>query len=138
MQIAKNRGFTLVEIMIVVVVLGILASIVVGRYVKTTDSAYDAHAHTLEKTLQNGLSMYLANYKRPPSYFFNWVALSEGGSQRNYVRIDGSARAMLKNPAADVMSNDGRTLTMTYKSGLVATYTLDPSAGTISATYTNP
>jgi prepilin-type N-terminal cleavage/methylation domain-containing protein len=138
MQHRTSRGFTLVEIMIVVVILGILGAVVMGRYLNSTASAYDAHARTLEKSLQNGISMYQASYKRVPSYFWNWVAVSDGGSKRNFVRIDGSVRTMLSHPDAEVLTNNGRTLTLTYKNGLVASYVLDPDAGTITATYTEP
>lgn len=133
----KRRGFTLVEIMIVVTVLAILAAIVVGRYVGTQDQAYHAHAQSFAKSLQSACSIYLANRKQYPTSFFQWVALSDGASTMNYVRLDGAARRQLENPSADVANSDYTTLTLRYKNGLVATYTLGAD-GQITATYTGP
>ncbi|MBX3323024.1 MAG: prepilin-type N-terminal cleavage/methylation domain-containing protein [Phycisphaeraceae bacterium] len=56
----KTRGFTLVEILIVVVILGILAAIVVPQF---TNAANDARAGNLRsqiKTIENQLELFRA------------------------------------------------------------------------------
>ena len=130
----RGRGFTLVEIMIVVTLLGILSALVVGYYRNYQADAYDAHAKTLASSLQSAATLYFANYNYVPSSFYTFVAMGDSGSTNNYVRLDGKVRAQLQSPGADLLSNDYKTITMTYKSVLVATYTLNDQCQ-VTATY---
>lgn len=54
------KGFTLVEILIVVVILGILAAIVVPQFTNAANDARDGNIATQESTLQNQLELYAA------------------------------------------------------------------------------
>lgn len=56
--IANNRGFTLIEIMVVVVILGILAAIVVPRLLNRPDQARVAKAKTDIKGLESSLGLF--------------------------------------------------------------------------------
>ncbi len=131
-----RKAFTLVEILITVTIIAILAGVVIPMYNNATGEAFLANAQTFEKTLQSGTSLYLSKFKRVPTYFWNWVAFSSGGSDRNLVRVDSTIRSQLANPNADV-AVDSNTLELTYKNGLVARYVID-SNGRITATYTQP
>ena len=51
----KSRGFTLVEIMIVVAILGILAAIAIPNFVKARESARAAVCHANARQLQGAL-----------------------------------------------------------------------------------
>lgn len=65
-QIRKSRGFTLIEVMIVVVILGILASIVVPKIIGRTDDAKIVKAKQDIRALQNALDLYrLDNHNYP-------------------------------------------------------------------------
>lgn len=130
----RRSGFTLVEIMIVVTILGILGALVVGYYRNYQAEAYSAHAKTLASSLQSAATLYFANYKYVPNSFYAFVAMGDSGSTNNYVRLDGKVRAQLQNPGADLLTNDYKTITMTYKSGLVATYTINDQCQ-VTATY---
>lgn len=62
----SNQGFTLIEIMIVVVILGILAAIVVPRLMGRPDEARIVKAKQDIRTLESSLNLYkLDNHKYP-------------------------------------------------------------------------
>ena len=70
----RARGFTLVEILIVVVILGILASIVVPRF---TNASEDARASALRaqlQTIRGQIEIYRARHGVPPNLGTNNVA----------------------------------------------------------------
>lgn len=57
-----DRGFTLVEILIVVVILGILASIVVPQFVSATTEATKTHIQRNLQEIANQVEMYKGNH----------------------------------------------------------------------------
>jgi general secretion pathway protein G len=54
----KNAGFTLIEVMVVVVILAILASVVVPRIINRPDDAKVVKAHLDIQAIEGGLEMY--------------------------------------------------------------------------------
>jgi len=54
------KGFTLVEILIVVVILGILAAIVVPQFTNAANEARQGNVETQTSTLENQLELYAA------------------------------------------------------------------------------
>ena len=62
----RQRGFTLIEIMIVVVILSILASLIIPRIMNRPDQARVVKAAQDMRALQSALNMYrLDNYHYP-------------------------------------------------------------------------
>ena len=58
----KTRGFTLIEILIVVVILGILAAIVVPQFTNATEQAEETAAHSQLNVLRGQVSLYFAKH----------------------------------------------------------------------------
>jgi general secretion pathway protein G len=66
MQVARQTGFTLIEVLVVVVILAILAAIVVPRVIGRTDDAMIAKAKSDVQGLATGLNLYkLDNFTFP-------------------------------------------------------------------------
>jgi general secretion pathway protein G len=57
-RLRDSRGFTLIEIMIVIVILGMLAAIVVPKLMGNTDKAKVADAKVQIRNLESALKMY--------------------------------------------------------------------------------
>lgn len=60
MRAQVRKGFTLVEILIVVVILGILAAIVVPQFTSATQDAQGGNLQTQIETINNQLSLFRA------------------------------------------------------------------------------
>lgn len=61
------RGFTLVEVMLVIVILGVLASLVVGQFQGYTQSAAEAATKQDLHTLRTAIERYHADHGSYPS-----------------------------------------------------------------------
>jgi len=86
-RVAKQNGFTIVELLIVIVVIGILAAITVVAYSNTTGSASVAKSRTDLRAMQKLLEMYKADNGVYPNtivsgsrtWFYQWNTGTNGG-----------------------------------------------------------
>jgi len=81
----KSRAFTLVEILIVVVILGILAAIVIPQFTEASDDARDSALKTNLQTVRGQLSLYRVQHNG------NWPTAAKFVDQMTKVsKADGS------------------------------------------------
>ena len=66
-QSRRSRGFTLIEIMVVVVIMGILAALVVPKLMGRTDDARISAAKQDISTLMSALKLYRLDNQRYPT-----------------------------------------------------------------------
>lgn len=80
MVIKMRKGFTLLELLIVVIIIGILASLAIPRYQKATEASKGAEAYNNLSTIRAGT---WANYATT-TIFVNGDNGTYGGNTTNY------------------------------------------------------
>lgn len=100
-----RQAFTLVEILIVVVILGILAAIVVPQFTKATDDARGGNLKAQLNTLQNQIELYAA---RNSGEFPDFSGTAASGNNWNWGDLvtDDYIKEVPKNPAAGSITAD--------------------------------
>ncbi|MFH1783844.1 MAG: type II secretion system protein [bacterium] len=76
-RLRNKKGFTLVELLIVIVILGILAAIVIARFAGATKESKEANLKGNLRTMRASIEMYKANSKSN-SYPPTLDALADG------------------------------------------------------------
>ena len=84
-KLLSSRGFTLIELMVVIVILGILAGLIVPRIVGRTDEARQVKAKMLMESLETALKLYKLDTGFYPSTEQGLTALVEpSGTAKNW------------------------------------------------------
>lgn len=85
---SASRGFTLVEILIVVIILGILAAIVIPQFTNASTEARESNVRSQLQTLRSQIELYKLQHKDVPP-----ALILGGGGQwevfTKYTDIDG-------------------------------------------------
>ncbi|AEB10916.1 type II secretion system protein [Marinithermus hydrothermalis] len=116
----KTTGFTLVELAIVIVIIGVLAAVAVPRFLSTTGSAIDAQVEATASAIKSAYAIYLAENKgEKPTC--NELLSSVGELTVKGDKATGTKDANLKvdcdgNPASDVYVFNPNAKTYTKKS----------------------
>ena len=96
-----QRGFTLIEIMVVVVIMGVLAALVVPKLISRTGESKVAAAKVDIATIMQALKLYKLDNQRYPTTEQGLQALIEkptGGPAANGWKVGGYVEKMPKDP----------------------------------------
>ncbi|HSS64332.1 MAG TPA: prepilin-type N-terminal cleavage/methylation domain-containing protein [Gammaproteobacteria bacterium] len=113
MRIAKptlQHGFTLVELLIVVIILGILAAIVVPQFAASTTDAEDAAVQTNLQNLRSAVEFYRQEHGHWPSAVDSTGATCPAGVASGGVV---NTEASFVSALTEFSFNDGKTCTGT-------------------------
>ena len=97
----KNAGFTLIEIMVVVVILGILAGMVVPKFMDKPDQAKIVRAQSDIRSIESALNMYKLDNHKYPATDQGLLALVEkpsGGNEPKSWKQGGYLSRLPKDP----------------------------------------
>jgi prepilin-type N-terminal cleavage/methylation domain-containing protein len=91
----RNQGFTIVELIVVVTVIGLLAAIAVGAYNKVVNDAKVAKSTALINTLSTAKSLFVADPKTTPADIstYNDSPDSNFAKIAPYIRVNGATPA---------------------------------------------
>lgn len=67
LQQAKQKGFTLIELVIVLVILGILSAIIIPKYVDLSTEALTAAKSGISGNVKSSFAIYIAEHKTNPT-----------------------------------------------------------------------
>src|SRR5271165_4644544 len=105
-----NRGFTIVELVVVVTVIGLLAAIAVGAYNKVVNDAKTAKALALVNTLSTAKSLFVADPNTTKA-MITALNTSTGDTQfaliENYIRINGAIPTSISTGATSLLALSG-------------------------------
>jgi MSHA pilin protein MshA len=113
-----NRGFTIVELIVVVTVLGLLAALAVGAYNTVVSQAKQAKSQALVNTLSTAKSLFVADPARVEADItaYNGDALdAQFTAIAPYIRVNGNIPTTI----ADLLTFSGMPATVTITLGTV-------------------
>jgi prepilin-type N-terminal cleavage/methylation domain-containing protein len=85
----NNQGFTIVELIVVVTVIGLLAAVAVGAYNKVVNDAKVAKSTALVNTLSTAKSLFVADPKTTPDMINKFNQSQDYTMIAPYIRVNG-------------------------------------------------
>ncbi len=117
MKTNTNKGFTLIELIMVIVILGILSAVAVPKFFSLTTQAHTKHKEAVLGTLTSSLNLYAANHLVG--------ALGERRFPLSTVPLDKKGKLLDEVP-------DGWVYTKAATADVVGTWTYSGDASTIT------
>lgn len=150
----NKKGFTLIEIIVIIVILGILAAVVIPKYLDLSKTTEKAVAENLVGVMRSALTIYHANFMakqkgtlkdfRDVISIPNFVKVSNDGmgitgSESLILEGHMTSRFTIDNPSSIkdyAQDGSGRHLRFVFKSGAILDVYYDREKPTLNADYT--
>lgn len=117
LQVRSQTGFTLIELVIIIVVLGILAGVAIPKYQDITSEAKEASTRASLGGLRSGITIYYAN-QAVTTGIAAWptladletydVVMAQGVPPNPYVHVDSAADSIVVGVTKGVVVAGGR------------------------------
>lgn len=114
----KRSGFTLIEILIVVIILGILAAIVIPQFTNASEDAKQSSVASTVQSVRSQLELYKLNHGDAyPDITANWVTLTNT-SVYNSVTYGPYMQSAPVNPFSDTPAHATQVAANTTTAGV--------------------
>jgi MSHA pilin protein MshA len=133
----NQKGFTMIELVVVVTILGVLAAVAIPKMVNATGSAKSATTSNLAATIKNAVSTVRSQYATsgtPVVIDGTTIALKTGGTTSGYPSVQG-IQDMLDVDAADITVTPTGSTSVEFKlvngggTSCNVTYSVDATTG---------